>query len=118
MKVDNLYKKPNGNIGVIVGQAPIENLVFEGGGPKGLVYVGALEVLDSKGILASIKNIGGSSAGAITALAIGLGNSAAQAKKIIYDLNIGEMTDLDDEEITGTFSGLVKVKEGQSFRMG
>ncbi|QSJ15509.1 hypothetical protein JYQ62_27265 [Nostoc sp. UHCC 0702] len=34
--INNMYRKPNGNLGVIIKQKPIENLVFEGGGPKGL----------------------------------------------------------------------------------
>ena len=34
-----------------------KNLVFEGGGVKGIAYVGALEVLDEKGILIDIKRV-------------------------------------------------------------
>jgi NTE family protein len=83
MKIDNIYHKPNGKIGVIVQQPPIENLIFEGGGPKGLVYVGACQFLDEKkvinnanekkSLLENVKNVGGSSAGAMTALVVGLG---------------------------------------------
>ena len=41
------------------------NLVFEGGGVKGIAYVGALEVLDQEGILKDIKRVAGTSAGAM-----------------------------------------------------
>ena len=49
------------------------NLVFEGGGVKGIAYLGALDVLGSKGILEAIERIGGTSAGAINAVLLGLG---------------------------------------------
>ena len=51
----------------------ITGLVFEGGGIKGLAYVGALKVLDHAGILKGIVRVGGASAGAITAYLLALG---------------------------------------------
>ncbi len=48
------------------------NLIFEGGGVKGVAYLGALGVLEEKGILPQIERIGGTSAGAIIGLLIGL----------------------------------------------
>lgn len=55
-----------------------ENLVFEGGGVKGIAYGGALQELDTRGILSDIRQVAGTSAGAITAalLAVGLDTSA------------------------------------------
>jgi NTE family protein len=47
------------------------NLVFEGGGVKGIGYVGALKVLEERGILEGISRIGGTSAGAINAVLLG-----------------------------------------------
>ena len=44
------------------------NLVFEGGGVKGVAYVGALNELHKRGILDSIERVGGTSAGAINAV--------------------------------------------------
>ena len=41
------------------------NLVFEGGGVKGIAYAGALEELENKGILQNIRRVGGTSTGAI-----------------------------------------------------
>ena len=46
---------------------PFENLVFEGGGVKGLAFCGALKVLEERGIITDVKGLAGSSAGAITA---------------------------------------------------
>ncbi|CAH1238838.1 Hypp5643 [Branchiostoma lanceolatum] len=56
---------------------PFENLVIEGGGARGVAYVGALRVLESAGILQNIKRVSGVSAGAITATFVALGLSCA-----------------------------------------
>ncbi|HSW75718.1 MAG TPA: ankyrin repeat domain-containing protein, partial [Candidatus Saccharimonadales bacterium] len=53
-----------------------ENLVFQGGSVKGLAYLSALRELEEQKIISlhhDIKRVGGTSAGAITALLIGLG---------------------------------------------
>ena len=49
----------------------IQCLCFTGGGAKGLVYAGVLKALESRKILANLNNLGGSSAGAITACLVG-----------------------------------------------
>ncbi len=69
------------------------NLVFEGGGVKGIAYVGALEVLESKGILQNINRVGGTSAGAINALLLGLNYSPAETKNILSKLNFKNFLD-------------------------
>ena len=51
----------------------IKNLVFEGGGIKGLAYAGALEALAGRGHLQTVEQVAGTSAGAITALLVALG---------------------------------------------
>jgi len=51
------------------------NLVFEGGGVKGIAYVGAMEVLEEKGILGDVRRVGGTSAGAINAVLLAAGYS-------------------------------------------
>ncbi|MGL4736538.1 MAG: patatin-like phospholipase family protein [Cellulosilyticaceae bacterium] len=48
-------------------QEGIKNLVFEGGGVLGTAYLGMLKFLDENAILADIKRVAGTSAGAITA---------------------------------------------------
>ncbi len=44
----------------------IRNLVFEGGGVRGIAYLGAMEVLQKRGILQQVKRFCGTSAGSIT----------------------------------------------------
>jgi len=43
------------------------NLVFKGGGVRGIAYMGALEVLEEKGVLDGIERVAGTSSGAIAA---------------------------------------------------
>jgi NTE family protein len=70
-----------------------KNLVFEGGGVKGIAYVGALEILNDEGILKDIKRVAGTSAGAMVAVLVGLGYTAAEISKIMWDLNFQNFLD-------------------------
>jgi len=72
---------------------PFKNLVFEGGGVKGIAYVGAMEVLESKGILKNIRRVGGTSAGAINALLFGLHYSNKETKQILGALDFRKFLD-------------------------
>jgi NTE family protein len=71
------------------------NLVFEGGGVKGIAYVGALQVLEEKGILPDIMRVGGTSAGAINAVLVGLDYSPADTLQILNKLNFEKLMDDD-----------------------
>lgn len=69
------------------------NLVFEGGGVKGIAYVGALEVLDKDGILRNIERVAGTSAGAMVAVLVGLGYTAKEISGILWDINFKNFLD-------------------------
>ncbi|MDP4912649.1 MAG: patatin-like phospholipase family protein [Pseudomonadales bacterium] len=69
------------------------NLVFEGGGVKGIAYLGALDVLGSKGILEAIERIGGTSAGAINAVLLGLGFTLKETRDILWALDFNAFMD-------------------------
>ncbi|TAE29619.1 MAG: patatin [Cytophagales bacterium] len=69
------------------------NLVFEGGGVRGIAYAGALTALEQRGTLKTIERVGGTSVGAITALLVALNYSAAEMKTVLDDLNIGQFND-------------------------
>ena len=51
----------------------VRYLALEGGGGKGFAYLGALEILEKQGVLANLRGVAGTSAGAITAMMIALG---------------------------------------------
>jgi NTE family protein len=69
------------------------NLVFEGGGVKGIAYVGALDVLESNGILMDIERVGGTSAGAINAILVGLGFNQNETKEVLWSLDFKKLMD-------------------------
>jgi len=55
----------------------VRYLALEGGGGKGFAYLGALEILEKQGVLANLRGVAGTSAGAITAMMIALGMKPA-----------------------------------------
>jgi NTE family protein len=61
------------------------NLVFKGGGVKGIAYAGALFQLNQMGILTQIKRVAGTSAGAITATLLALGYTASEIEDIVVN---------------------------------
>ncbi len=69
------------------------NLVFEGGGVRGTAYVGALEELESRGILQSIHRVGGTSIGAVTATLVALNYSVAEIGRIVRELDFRSILD-------------------------
>jgi predicted acylesterase/phospholipase RssA len=107
--IESINSKPNGTLGVVIKQPDIKSLVFEGGGPKGLGYIGAIERLELSKILQTVENVGGSSAGAMTALAVGLGYNAKQIGEIIAKVDIKSFQDLSD---TPSSSRIISVFQG------
>ncbi|XP_012941508.1 uncharacterized protein LOC106012608 [Aplysia californica] len=69
---------------------PFENLVFEGGGNKGLAYVGCIQYLEEHNMRPKIKRLAGASAGAITAALVALGYSSKDIYCFLSD-NIEEV---------------------------
>lgn len=69
------------------------NLIFEGGGVKGIAYVGAMQTLKQAGILSDIQRVGGTSAGAINATLFALGFSNAEQSKILKKLDFNNFMD-------------------------
>lgn len=72
---------------------PFRNLVFEGGGVKGIAYVGALQVLEQEGITQNITRVGGTSAGAINALLLAAGFDIPEMKKVMSALDFNKFKD-------------------------
>ena len=73
--------------------ATVNNLVFEGAGVKGIAYVGAVQEMESKKLMDSVKRVGGTSSGAIVALMISLGYSGKEIENIILKTNFKKFND-------------------------
>jgi predicted acylesterase/phospholipase RssA len=64
---------------VVIRPAPqLENLVLRGGGAKGIGYSAALDQMEKAGMMAGLKHLAGSSAGALTATCLACGLSASE----------------------------------------
>lgn len=71
----------------------IRNLVFTGGGVKGIAYVGSLQVLEARGLLGGVENVAGTSAGAITAALVAVGATAEELRAILGSTDFGSFMD-------------------------
>jgi NTE family protein len=80
-------------VGNIARTQPITNLVFEGAGIRGIAYCGAISQLEKKGMMRSIKRVGGTSAGAITALALSIGYTGKELEEITASTNYKKFND-------------------------
>ncbi len=69
------------------------NLVFEGGGVKGMGYIGAMQVMSQRGFLDHIDRVGGASAGAINALIFSLGYDIPTQRDILSSTDFKEFMD-------------------------
>ena len=85
------------------------DLVFEGGGVKGLGLVGALSVLEEREY--KPQSVAGSSAGALLAALLGAGYTAAELRKIFLDFDFTSVQDTSWEDripLIGTPLSLLK----------
>jgi NTE family protein len=73
--------------------AQFRNLIFEGGGVKGIAYVGAMQILQDRGILPEIRRVGGTSAGAINALIFTLGYSIPEQQEMLRSIDFRNFMD-------------------------
>jgi NTE family protein len=64
-------------------QNDYENLVFEGAGIRGIAYSGVIMQLEEYGIIEEIEKVGGTSAGAITAMMLSIGYNSEEIYEII-----------------------------------
>jgi NTE family protein len=71
----------------------IKNLVFQGGGVKGIAYVGALQVLQAQDLLRTVEKVAGTSAGAITAALVAVGATAEEMQAILGGTDFASFMD-------------------------
>ncbi len=72
---------------------PYRNLVMEGGGIRGIAYGGALLALEQRGVLAGLRRVGGTSAGAIQAALLAVGYSAQEIIDVVNATPIQRLND-------------------------
>ncbi len=72
---------------------PFKNLVFEGGGVKGIAFVGAMKVLKKEEILQNINRVGGTSAGSINAVLFAAGFSNQETLNVLNKVDFNNFKD-------------------------
>lgn len=98
-------RRLNGGIGAVVPEVmtrslegthpkyPIENIVFQGGGAKGIIYAGACLGLEELGVAPYLKRFAAASAGCVPALFLALGLNGEQIKKETDELFLNDFFD-------------------------
>ena|GEM_PF-4321241 len=96
-----MIQTESGSVTVIKEAPPIRNLVLQGGGAKGIVYPTFLRTLDEKThILKDLREIAGSSAGAMMASMIAVGVPLERMETLVAESNVMEqMTGTMDESL-------------------
>ncbi len=91
--LNNLFDKIKRNLGFLnPGSAyPYRNLVFKGGGVRGIAYMGALEELEEMGVVEGIERVSGSSAGAIAATLVSFRLNMRETMVLFNDLDISQI---------------------------
>jgi NTE family protein len=79
----------------------MKNIIFSGGGIKGLAYIGVLKCLEEQKI--KIKAASGTSAGSIFALFAVLGLNYKQIKNIFYTINLNDLQNLSINNLFNNF---------------
>ena len=86
----------------------VTNLVFQGGGVKGIAYAGALAALERRGLLAAVRGVAGASAGAFTAMLVAVGCDAATVARIATGTDYAALEDHFDPLRLATHYGLYR----------
>lgn len=86
----------------------IRNLVFEGGGVRGIAYAGALSVFEEEGYLQDLRCVAGSSAGAFTALLLSLDYSPHDIREALKSIHFETLEDSPNPIRIVTKYGLYK----------
>ena len=93
------------------------NLVFEGGGVKGIAYVGAIEKLHERGIIDQVRRIGGTSAGAINAVLLSLGYGLDEMNEVMSELDFNDFSDASKPPL-GSVSNILRLRRDYGWCKG
>ena len=68
---------------------PFDNLAFEGGGAKGMAYLGALQVLEEVGVYPNhVRRIAGTSSGSFFAAMLAVGVRSDQLTELLFETDL------------------------------
>jgi NTE family protein len=79
--------------------APIENLVFSGGGLKGIAYTGCIQALEEFDILKDIKRVSATSVGSLFSFGMLLGYTSSQIKELVFKVDLTFLKDINADNL-------------------
>ncbi|MBX9783299.1 MAG: patatin-like phospholipase family protein [Chitinophagaceae bacterium] len=74
-------------------QSNFKNLVFEGGGVRGIAYAGVIQALEDEQALQGIERTAGTSSGSVAALMVALGYTASEIDSIMFAVSYESFND-------------------------
>ena len=94
-----IVERGDGKVGVIKSAPKTENLVLRGAGGKGIAYPAALKQLQTTGVFKDMNTVVGTSAGAMTAMALSCGMSPDELQDLTDAMDnqhaVGKVKDFD-----------------------
>ncbi len=82
---------------------PVDYLVFEGAGIRGIAYCGALMELEERGVTPHVRAVAGTSSGAITAALFAVGYTPSEIYDLIGDTDFQKFNDGGGRAIGGFY---------------
>lgn len=88
------------------------NLVFKGGGVRGIAYMGALEVLEELDVLKNIERVVGTSSGAIAATIVSFRKNISEMIEIFHTLNLQKVP---QGAVDGKRKNIILLKNSENY---
>lgn len=103
-----IFIAKDGSVHKEIGPVTTESLVFEGGGIRGLSYIGATKALFASGIMHTIKRVAGTSAGAVTAAIVAMGYQQEDIERLQKKNDMAELMETKKLFTRAKISRLIK----------
>ena len=88
------------------------NLVFKGGGVRGIAYMGALEVLEELDVLKNIERVAGTSSGAIAATIVSFQKNTSEMIEIFNTLDLQKVP---QGAVDGKRKNIILLKNSENY---
>lgn len=83
----------------MVSMIPPKRIALSGGGMKGIAHIGALEVLEERGLLKCVKEYIGTSVGALISFCICIGYTLKEIRSIAFELDFSLTQNFDLDNV-------------------
>jgi NTE family protein len=88
------------------------NLVFKGGGVRGIAYMGAFEVLEELGVLKNIERVAGTSSGAIAVTLVSFRKNTTETLEIFNTLDLQKVP---QRAVKGNGKNIILLKNSENY---